>query len=220
MVQNHETFSNILIGGSDGGVINGTPDNDILSGSSKVDVINGFAGNDALVGNSGNDILNGDSGDDVLNGNSGNDELNGGSGNDILNGGSGRDTLSGGSGNDTLIGGSGADVLNDGTGDDIFKYFSVSESTPTVRDTVNFSVGFDKIDLSAIDSDLSVPGNQAFEFIGEGAFNGSGGQVRYDAASNIIQAEIGGDGDTMVDLEILSSANLTPGSVAATDFIL
>ncbi|MDJ0716359.1 MAG: M10 family metallopeptidase [Prochloraceae cyanobacterium] len=152
-------------------------------------------------------------------GGTGDDRISGNNANNFLWGSSGDDTLVGGSGDDTLVGGAGADVLNDGVGDDVFKYYRVSESTPISRDTVNLSRGFDIIDLSAIDSNLNVAGNQAFDFIGARAFNGLGnGQVRYDAVNNIIQAEIQGDRNIIVDLEIKSSVSFT--SLTASDFIL
>lgn len=186
-----------------------------------------------MVGNEGNDSLNGGLGDDTLLGGAGDDRiidfdssrtsrnvLDGGSGDDELISGFGDDTLRGGSGRDTLTGGRGADVLLDGAGDDIFRYTIVSDSTATERDLIGLSRGFDIIDLSAIDASSTTSGDQAFSFIGSrsfinGAFNSSIGQVRYDAANNLIQARVGGSNAI---LEIESSENLT--SLSAADFIL
>ena len=155
--------------------------------------------------------------EDVTSGD-GRDSLTGDSLNNILSGMRGDDVLNGNSGDDTLEGGAGADRLIDGNGIDIFKYVKISDSTPTSRDTVDLSVGFDLIDLSAIDSNLVLAGNQAFDFIGAAAFNGLGGQVRYDAANNLIQAEIHGDGNRIVDLEIKSAVAFS--SLTAAQFIL
>jgi len=209
---------------------NGGPGSDIINGGPGPDIINGFGGNDTLNGLGSNDTLNGGSGNDTLNGGSGNDTLNGGSGNDILNGGTGNDTLNGGTGNDTLIGGSGNDILvgglgkdtmSDGTGDDIYRYFSTSESpVGAQRDVIlDFSRGFDKLDLSSIDANLNIGGNQAFTFIGNNNFTGTKGEVRfYTSGSTLfVQADIHGDGNTIANMEIQLNG-LT--SIAAGDFIL
>ena len=84
---------------------------------------------------------------------------------DRLTGGSGNDTLNGGLGTDTLLGGGGADVLYGGsdTVKDVFKFNAASDSTTTVRDKIyNFLTGTDKIDLSGIDANSKVAGDQAF----------------------------------------------------------
>ena len=213
-------------GGND--VLKGLGDDDKLYGGSGDDTLYGGLGNDLLSGQKGNDRLYGGSGDDtlygglgndLLSGQKGNDRLYGGSGDDTLYGGLGNDLLSGGNGNDILVGGRGADVLRDRGGNDLFRYNRVSDSTRFSRDIIDFNRGFDRIDLSAIDSNLNVSGNQAFDFIGSASFSGgSNGQVRYDATNNLIQAEIQGDNNLIVDLEIQSSVNFT--SLSASDFIL
>lgn len=219
----------LLFSNNGNDTLNGLAGNDTLLGEGDDDVLNGGSGDDTLNGGSGDDVLNGEIGNDLLAGGSGNDTLNGGIGNDTLNGDSGndniyggdlgQDVLNGGSGNDTLTGGTGADVIQDGAGDDIFRYTNVFDSTVFSRDSIALDRGFDRIDLSAIDSNLNMAGNQAFDFIGNAPFNGVGnGQVRYDAASNLIQAEIQGDGNIIVDLEIQSTVNFA--ALTASDFIL
>ncbi|MDZ7951411.1 calcium-binding protein [Nostoc sp. DedQUE09] len=167
---------------------------------------------DVILGDNGNDILTGLAGNDLLFGNNGNDTINGGLGNDIING---------GNGNDILIGGAGTDTITDGDGDDIYKYFSTSESQVGVtRDILtDFTSGFDKIDLSAIDAELLTAGDQAFKFIGTAAFTGTAGEVRYfTSGSNLfVQAEINNDGNITADLEIQLNGVAT---IAATSFIL
>ena len=152
-------------------------------------------------------------------GNSLDNRITGNLGNNVLRGRTGNDTLTGNGGNDILVGGAGADELKDGGGQDVFRYYDVSESTPTSRDTIDLDPGFDIIDLSEIDPDPNDPGDQQFDFIGSAPFNSAGsGQVRFDAANNLIQAEIQGDGNITVDLEIQSSVNFT--TLSASDFIL
>lgn len=175
----------------------GTPRNNSINGSGFNDLISGFAGRDTL---------NGRFGDDTLNGDTGRDTLNGGAGRDILNGGAGRDTLNGGLGSDLLRG---------GAGNDLYRYTSIFDSTTTASDTIAFNPGSDQIDLSAIDANENVALDQAFVFIGSASFSGAG-QVRFDAASDLIQANV--DSDLVADLEIESSINFT--ALAASDFIL
>lgn len=137
-----------------------------------------------------------------------------------LTGGAGNDSLSGGDGNDTLIGGSGTDTMTDGAGDDIYRFLSVSDSqVGAARDILtDFSPGFDKIDLSAIDANTTIAGDQAFTFVTGGI--GGGGQVNYfiSGSSLIVQAEIEGDGNLTVDMQIQLNGGLS--AIAAKDFIL
>lgn len=210
--------------------INGLDGNDILNALNTNDTLNGGIGNDTLFGNGGNDLLDGGAGNDSLDGGTGNDTLlgengndtlDGGTGNDSLNGGAGNDTLIGGSGNDILVGGAGRDTMSDGTGDDIYRYFSTSESAVGIqRDVIlNFNGGFDRLDLSFIDANLNIAGNQAFSFIGTNNFSGIGGEVRYFTSGNnlILQAKIHGDGNIVADMEIQLNGL---GSISAADIIL
>ena len=82
-----------------------------------------------------------------------------------LSGNTGANTLNGGTGSDTLYGGLGADVLYGGTDSvmDTFRFAAVAESTQANRDKVyDFTSGIDKIDLSGIDANSNVKGDQAF----------------------------------------------------------
>jgi Ca2+-binding RTX toxin-like protein len=110
-----------------------------------------------------NDVFHGADGDDKVVARAGDDQLFGGGGND---------TLVGDEGNDLLSGGLGADVLSGGEGADIFKYTSVEESSGAVvngvqqiDDISDFTQGQDKIDLSAIDANGTLAGDQAFTFL-------------------------------------------------------
>lgn len=156
-------------------------------------------------------------GDDIVNGTTGNDELSGGAGNDKLIGKAGNDLLDGGTGNDSLTGGTGADTMTGGDGADRFIYTSIWDSTPGTLnhdEITDFVSGSDKIDLSAIDANPVLAGNQAFAFVAAG-FTGSAGEVYY-AGTGLVLADINGDG--LTDIEIYLSTE--PASMAATDFIL
>lgn len=176
---------------------------------------NGTKKNDLLKGGLGSDTINGNKGDDTLNGYDQNDVLLGDKGKDRLDGGTGDDTLLGGKDDDILVGGEGSDTLFGGKGKDTFGYFNISESTPISRDEIDLERKSDKIDLSAIDANENVAGNQAFRFIGSAAFSDAG-QVRFDAANNLIQANV--NSDLVSDLEIESSMSLT--KLDRSNFIL
>ena len=155
-------------------------------------------------------------GDSIV-GNNSNNLFSGGTDNDGLSGVGGNDTLFGNAGNDIIIGGSDADVLVGGEDNDTYKYNSIFDSTPDSTDTIDFQIGEDRIDLLAIDSNLTVDQKQSFTFIGSDSFDSSGsnGQVRYDAERNLIQAQAIGSNDI---LEIESSIDFD--SLSESDFVL
>jgi Ca2+-binding RTX toxin-like protein len=197
-----------LDGGLDNDILNGEHGNDTLYGGYNLlwsghDLLNGGPGNDLLDGGSGEDVLLGKDNNDTLLGGPDTDKLHGGTGSDSLDGGthadslygwSGGDTLSGASGLDLLQGDDGADVMSGGDGADNFHFLSTQETWVSVplelygstvsvtfydRITDFASVEGDVIDLSAIDANHSVYGDQAFSFIGTNAFSGASGEVRY-----------------------------------------
>lgn len=150
----------------------------------------------AATNGTGNELNN------VLTGNTANNVLRGLSGIDTLNGMDGNDTLDGGDANDVLIGGNGKDFLTGGNGADRFDFNTLLESQfGTNRDVIyDFShLQGDRIDLSTLDANSGMAGDQAFSFIGNAAFNAAG-QVRYDAGSGIIQCNV--DGNLSADFEI------------------
>jgi len=141
-------------------VIKGRPANDFLTGSIHNDYMEGLGGNDTLYGGVGNDQLMGNDGNDTLIGVVDRDRLNGGLGNDFLYGGDENDFLIGSWGADRLYG---DDFYR---GEDVFAYSSVLDSPLYASDTIyDFQSGYDKLDLSAIDANVYVPGNQSFDAI-------------------------------------------------------
>ena len=197
-----------------GAAVTGTGNalNNVINGNGLNNTLNGFGGNDVLNGNAGNDLLNGGDGNDSLNGGSGNDTLNGGNGNDTMNGGTGNDTLNGGAGNDVSTGGLGRDTHTGGPGNDRFNFDSTAESPPNAlfvlnRDVINdFNGGGsflgiplpgDQIDLTTIDANVLLLGNQAFTFVG-GAAADNAGELRY--GGGVIQGNT--DADLAIELEI------------------
>ena len=163
------------------------------------------------------DIMTGGSGPDHLDGGGGDDTLNGGNGNDTLTGGAGNDVLNGGAGNDILIGGAGADTLTGGAGADHFVYTALSDSPASAPDLItDFSTG-DIIDVSAIDADPTIPGDQAFVW-GTGGI-GFIGQMRVESDGHGHEKiDLFTDNSHHPSLEILLAGITT--TPPAHDFIL
>ena len=168
----------------------------------------------------GNDNVYGGKYADTISGGAGNDSLVGNGGNDLIKGLAGNDTLIGGAGLDTLIGGAGADVLTGGADSDIFKFIALADSgiTSKTRDTItDFKSFTDKIDLSVIDANEKITGDQAFTFIGTAAFNktNASAQLRFDATSKILYGST--DADTAPEFSIQLNG---VSSLVAMDFVL
>jgi Ca2+-binding RTX toxin-like protein len=204
--------------------------NDTLTGFAGKDLLDGGAGSDTMVGGGGNDSYFVDNirdrvtelagqGTDLVNAyisytlpnNVENLYLRGGAttggtGNALNNRIEGNDAanpLNGGSGNDTLIGRGGSDRLTGGSGSDIFDYNLASDSRGAQIDTIlDFVHGADRIDVSTIDANSRLAGNQAFRFIGANAFSGSAGELRSFTAEGNTIIEGDTNGDKIADLAI------------------
>jgi Ca2+-binding RTX toxin-like protein len=176
-----------------------------------------------LIGNDGANVFYGLDGSDKIQGRGGDDTLDGGNGNDTLYGGAGADRLWGGDSNDVLIGGLDRDWLNGGLGKDVFK-FATGDSALFNPDVIaDFTSGADKIDLSAIDANTNISGDQAFSSIGAKAFSRSPGQVRYEQATDadghrytLVQGDVNGDAVADFALHLQSFTSVLTG----TNFML
>ncbi|HEY1453240.1 MAG TPA: M10 family metallopeptidase C-terminal domain-containing protein [Roseiarcus sp.] len=129
-----------------------------------------------------------------------------------------------GSTNETnFLSGYGGHRMLGGEGANIFTFLSISDSTPTARDTItNFDPAKDVIDLSRIDSNITTAGLQHFAFIGTAPFSGAGAQVRYqlNPATNqtFVEADLASDAGTQTpDFEFVISG-LVP--LTAANFAL
>jgi Ca2+-binding RTX toxin-like protein len=143
-------------------------------------------------------------------------------GNLILFGGGGHDTLFGGDGNDLILGGGGADGLTGGAGADTFRYDAASDSSGGLPDLIgDFQTGLDKIDLSRIDANTHLDGDQAFSWIGSNAFGGTGaasaGELRVVQSNGQQRIEGDTNGDGVADLVIVLQVGTAP--VAQGDFL-
>jgi Ca2+-binding RTX toxin-like protein len=205
--------------------IDGTPGDDVLAGTSGNDRIFGGDGDDRIAGRDGRDQVHGGNGGDTLRGGREDDRIFGDPGDDRLSGGAGYDRLDGGPGNDTLIGGAWADELTGGPGADCFVYRAVSDSRvltgPDQRDLIrDFSrAEGDRIDLSGIDADATLPGRQAFVFVSEPGGQPGRGELSVFTVSLVLRTFVVAnvDDDPAPDLQILLDG-LIP--FTAGDFIL
>jgi Ca2+-binding RTX toxin-like protein len=109
--------------------------------------------------------------------------------------------------------------MTGGAGSDTFVFQALSDSvTGGGRDRIkDFVAGTDKIDLTQIDADTGLANDQAFSFIGAGAFSHTAGELQAKAfgANTLVSGDV--DGNGKADFQILLS-----GSVAlqAADFLL
>ncbi|MGL4396124.1 MAG: DUF5801 repeats-in-toxin domain-containing protein [Hyphomicrobium sp.] len=229
-------------------VIAGSTQTDAISGGSGVDIADYSDSTSAIsinLNDSGNasgapgtfsnpssgSIGGGDAAGDTLSsiegliGGSGNDFLFGNSSANVLYGQSGSDTLRGEDGADTLHGGLGQDSLRGDGGADIFVFTDVAQSPSlaTADTIVDFSTGTagEVIDLSLIDANAALVGDQSFAFLANGTPAVNPGVT----ANSVSWFQSGGDtivqadttGDTTADFVLRLTGTLT---LTADDFIL
>jgi Ca2+-binding RTX toxin-like protein len=221
-------------GGND--TVEGGDGNDNLSGDIGADVLRGGAGADQLNGGEGSDTVSyylssigvtvdlatgtghgGDAEGDTL---TGFEVLSGSQGDDHLTGDALANTLQGWNGSDVLTGGAGKDVLFGGAGADRFVFTTIGDSVygANADRITDFShAQGDRIDLSAIDADTGVAGDQAFTFIGVALYSGIAGELRYH--SDGVVTTVAGDinGDKVSDFHIQLTGSI---GVVAGDFVL
>jgi serralysin len=231
-----------LYGGVGDDNLDGGLGNDSLSGSTGTDTLLGGAGNDTLNGGTGTDSMVGGAGDDLylvdssldvvveaaaegtdsvqsalsytLNANVENLTLSGsaainGSGNALHN------VLTGNAANNRLTGADGTDYLSGGLGADIFDFNAIGESSVGAgRDVIaDFSSAqLDRIDLSTIDADSVLAGNQAFTYIGAAAFTAAG---QVSLVGDVLYGDINGDGLADFEVQVIGAPVLVQG-----DFVL
>jgi serralysin len=204
-----------MIGGADDDRLHGQDGDDLIGGQDGDDFIDGGNGRDLLFGDGGRDHMVGGADDDRLFGQDGDDLIGGQGGADFIDGGAGRDTLYGDDGNDVIMGGEGADFLFGQAGADLFVFLALSDSFGPVRDRIfdfNSAEG-DIIDISAIDADANLAGDQAFTLVG--GFSGQIGQavLSFDASLNTTTLSLDANGDGVADFVLDINGNVSAGLV-------
>ncbi|WP_051960051.1 peroxidase family protein [Devosia riboflavina] len=228
-----------VFGGDDDDLIYGEGGHDRLFGGSGNDLVDAGDGNDTVFGGAGNDLfvasLN--DGNDTYYGG----ELSGDSGNDTLDmafltsdatvdlgtgvGGrgsavsaeSGVDTLYGvenvttGSGNDVITMSNAVNVVDGGAGEDIFVFGSTAAAH---GDTIRGFEAGDKIDLSGIDANAGVAGNDTFTLQSGQAATAPGQivvthETREDGEYTVISGNTAGDNAPEFRISIAGNHTLT-----------
>jgi Ca2+-binding RTX toxin-like protein len=209
---------------------------DTLRGLGDADSLYGGDGNDSLYGGTGADVIDGganfdfaryddlasavtvDLGTGVTGGAAAGDILTsieglvGSNFADTLTGDAGANTIYAQGGNDIVNGGAGQDQLYGGAGADHF-VFSSLETTDLGADQIfDFdAVAGDQIDLTAIDANSGVGGDQAFTLVG--SFSGAAGQavLTYNVGQDVTHMSFDTNGDSLADLYLLLSGEITTG---------
>ena len=156
---------------------------------------------------------------DTLNGTSRADRILGRAGNDVIRGRGGNDRIDAEGGDDLIDGGIGRDTLEGGTGNDVFRFSAREETAVGAHDTIIDFLKGDLIDLSLIDADETVDGNQTFAFSADGLFHNMVGELRVRGSNGLyfVEGDVNGDGAADFAVEVRYSG---PEPFAATDFIL
>jgi Ca2+-binding RTX toxin-like protein len=214
----------VLLGGDGTDTLNGGAGADLLDGGADADKLVGGAGNDTYLFASGDTItenINGgvdtvvssiffdlsvdpdlenlrlDGADNIAaSGNNANNLITGNDGDNLITGEGGQDKLGGGAGTDTLSGGSGNDTF-------WFQDTRDSEVGPGRDIITDFNSGTgtkEKIDVSGIDANTTIAGDQAFTFVGD--LNGATPKI----------GEIGFDTDNGANTTVVSM-NVNGGAV-------
>ena len=177
--------------------------------------ISGTARADRLIGTNNGETIIGLGGNDGIYGNAGNDRIIGGPGADYMTGGPA--TTSSCSIRSAIPHPANRAMVNNGS-------FSPAAGHG-LRDIItDFTRGQDRLDLSAIDANNQVGGNQAFTFLGQGHFHhhlpGELIYRLYDFAGTahdktIVYGDVNGDGRADFQIELTGLKALTP-----SDFVL
>jgi Ca2+-binding RTX toxin-like protein len=233
---NGDIGNDALFGGIGNDFLNGGTNSDVINGGTGVDTIdyitfhtgvtvnlltgttNDGTGTDTLIAieNVRGSLL-----DDEIFGNQAGNFLEGNVGAEFISakGGSGKDTILGGSGPDKIHGDGDADTLTGGSEADTFVYSSASDSRigffshDVIKD---FEKGLDKIDVSAIDANTAVSGNQAFTIIGSQNFSDEGQISAFKSGGGtLVQFNI--TGNSVAEFEIFLENSF---QLSASDFVL
>ncbi|MFD1327188.1 peroxidase family protein [Mycoplana ramosa] len=229
-----------VLGGADADIIYGEAGDDRILSQGGDDLINAGAGNDTVFGGEGNDLFVAEAGDgnDTYYG----DDMHGGTGNDTLDmsaitvaitadlgtgylgrgsvtsSQTGSDTLWSveniitGSGDDTITASAAVNVMDGGTGNDTFRFLAAADAD---GDTIlGFQPG-DRLDLSSIDADGAVAGNQSFTLVSNAITDRGQLLVTYenreDGDYTVVSGNTSGSTDADFKISIKGTHSLTGG---------
>lgn len=207
--------------------------NDVLTNWINGPVVYGGGGNDWMAdyasasnsaGAGNNDWMFGEDGDDGLYGLEGDDNLYGGMGRDVLVGGSGADRLSGDIGTDWIaLGLNAAGTAGDGAADVVLfasRWDSWDPGRAGMDAVLQFETGLDRLDLSAIDANTTLAGDQAFTLGALAAGQAGRLQITTPAGQSwtLVQADV--DGDGAADLTVIVYGATGQAMLTAGDFVL
>ncbi|MGO1078633.1 calcium-binding protein [Inquilinus sp. CA228] len=221
------TGANTLDGGAGNDVLSGMDSNDLLRGGAGADRLDGQFGIDTASYYSGTTGVlvslasglgsGGEAQGDTL---FGIENVSGSQGSDSLYGNAGANVLQGWNGSDALFGRAGKDTLTGGAGADRYHFTALGDSVvgANADRITDFShAQGDKIDLSGIDASTGAAGNQAFRFLGTGAYTHHAGELHYyySGSDTVVSGDVNGDGAS--DFNIVLSGHL---GLVAGDFTL
>lgn len=157
-------------------------------------VVSGGGGRDGLTGGKAGEVFYGDGAAESA-----------GDGGDTMRGGGGDDQLFGGGRGDIIWGGHGGDILSGGTGADTFVFSDVTDSRGGHLDLITDLQPGDEIDLSRIDADTTLEGDQSFRLVR--AFDHNAGELAlsYDTSTDETRLQADVDGDGQADMTVLIS---------------
>jgi Ca2+-binding RTX toxin-like protein len=232
-------FADTLVGGAGFDTLAGGAGNDVLDGGADGDYQRGGEGDDRIVYDAADYVIDGGAGRDTLVLKVGavvnlanlsssqivgatyvssfeNVDASGATASVTLAGSQYNNSLIGGTGDDVISGGGGADLLTGGFGADTFVFAATSDSGPGGRDVIlDFGAG-DRIDLSAIDANTGLAGDQGFALTNQ---TGHAGDIAlfYDAQGDrtVVLLYTDNSGQAASIFELSGNHGLT-----TSDFIL
>ncbi len=209
-------YRNTLTGGKSGDILDGRAGIDIAGYSnSETSVVVNLSNPSENQGDAQGDTytsiegLEGSMYADTLIGNDLANQISGGLGGDLIAGRAGKDVLTGDLGSDSIDCGSDTEA-------DIVKYLSIADTPVGIgRDQIiNFKITNDKIDLSKIDANTKIKGNQAFLFSNT---TPKANSVWYVVKGRDVFVRGDVNGNTKADFELLIKNTAT---IMQTTFVL
>ncbi|WGM40240.1 FG-GAP-like repeat-containing protein [Caulobacter sp. NIBR1757] len=238
-----EADNDRMDGGDGADTLRGGDGNDYLDGGAGADNLYGGAANDVYIVDASDSVFeNAGEGYDIVRagitwvlganleglelqgsgaidgtGNGDANNIQGNAGANVINGGAGVDTLNGNDGDDTIIGGADNDLLRGGAGADTFRVLqeSLGGAVLETDQIFDFSAAEgDRIDLSAIDANTRVDGNQAFRLVSAFTKPDNGhlsdiGQMTLTFAGGVTTLRLDVNGDGRIDYQMKINGDVT-----------